>query len=123
VRYYDRQGNEISYERWTDLNLRGTSYWLMAETRIDDRIPVSTVWIGMNLGADDDNPLIFQTQIWAGPLKDTTRYSRTEAEAIEGHREMVALAAQAVKTASSRPVSRPTREQVVYLPGDAPGEA
>jgi hypothetical protein len=90
IDYYDRQGNPITQDRYIKL-FEDMAYKRVAETMVGPYW-VSTVWIGLDHGFGNGEPLIFETMVFhkdKGWLdEDMDRYS-TEAEALEGHERMV----------------------------------
>lgn len=92
--YYDRTGQPITLETWSAL-VSDRSYQQLAQTQLDERILVSTVWLGIDHAWWPDSlPLIFETMVFYGvdPYRrggECERY-HTEAEAIAGHARMVA---------------------------------
>lgn len=87
--YYDKQGNPIDRDEvlrlWSD-----PDYRFVAVDTLPNGVKVSTVWTGIDYSLYDDvKPLIFETMIFGGE-RDTYawRYT-TEAEALEGHRQVV----------------------------------
>lgn len=101
--YYDKYGQPISRERWTELWMDEANYGPAGHhggyRRIgwwdgEGGISVSTVWTGIDHGfrrPGDLNykPIIFETMIF-GPVMDQemTRYCTLE-EAVEGHARTV----------------------------------
>ena len=92
-RYYDRQGRplaSIADADWSDAARR------VARTALPDGTEVSTVHLVIDHQWGDGPPLIFESMIFGGPLdQECARYA-TEAQAREGHAEMVARAREAV---------------------------
>ena len=89
-RYYDRQGNPLTLMEWAS----STDDKRVAYTKVDDTT-ISTVWLGFDHQFGDGPPLIFETMVFEGPLNaEQIRYS-TEAEAVAGHDQMVALVREA----------------------------
>jgi hypothetical protein len=92
--YYDRNGQPITLETWSAL-VSDRSYQQLAQTQLDERILVSTVWLGIDHAWWPDSlPLIFETMVFYGvdPYRrggECERY-HTEAEALAGHARMVA---------------------------------
>lgn len=96
--YYDRLGQPISVERWSQLLHEDEgSYKRVAEDQVGPYW-VSTVWLGLDHGFNRGAPVIFETMVFAtsdhmqglGPDMDCRRYS-TEDEARAGHDETVTL--------------------------------
>lgn len=105
---YDREGTRISFRRWGEL-LETPDYQRVAITAIEQgpgkpALVVSTVWLGINHRFGDEGlPIIFETMVYEAPkdsgaatgdraanwLDEQERYC-TEAEALEGHKRMVA---------------------------------
>lgn len=85
-RYYDRAGQEIDGDTWARI-LQPENQQVAAD-KIGN-VTVSTVWLGLNHRFGEGPPLIFETLVFEGPLDgEMERYS-TEAEALEGHAQMV----------------------------------
>jgi hypothetical protein len=88
--YYDRQGNPITRDRYIEL-FEDRTYKRVEFTDLGD-YRVSTVWLGLNHNFGDGEPLIFETMVFHKDKgwedQDMDRYP-TEAEALEGHRQMV----------------------------------
>lgn len=90
---FDRDGNRITIGEWTVLFARGMNYRLV---RVDDvgKWKVSTVWFGLDHGVSDGHLEIFETMVFHEESDDgeghlTQRYA-TEAEARDGHADIVA---------------------------------
>jgi hypothetical protein len=98
VKWYDRQGNVISMERWSELHV-DESYLRVAQDTIGPYW-ISTVWLGLDHGfMRGGPPIIFETMVFANdevrgdaPLLefDMDRYA-TEEEAKAGHDAMCLL--------------------------------
>lgn len=94
--YYDRDGNVINLAQWGMLRA-SDNYHRVAETQVGPYW-VSTVWLGIdhNFTSAGDPPIIFETMVFApnddslGGDLDCVRYA-TEAQARQGHDEMVTL--------------------------------
>ena len=73
-------------------DMENVSKKIVEQTELPSGKWVSTVWLGLNHQYGEGKPLIFETMVF--PKKesyselDMERYS-TEAEAIEGHKQMV----------------------------------
>jgi len=90
IRYYDRQGNPLTFMEWAS----STAERRVAYTKVGDTT-ISTVWLGLDHQFGDGPPLIFETMVFEGPLnEEQIRYS-TEAQAVAGHDQMVALVREA----------------------------
>jgi hypothetical protein len=89
--YYDRQGKRLTTEEWAR-RMETLEYKRVAMDTVGTK-RISTVWLGLNHNYFDNGlPLIFETMVFEGESwedEECVRYS-TEAEAIEGHRQMVA---------------------------------
>lgn len=83
MKYFDRQGNEISKEEYVKL-FEDMEYRRIGLTDTP-RGEISTVWLGINHSSGQGKPLIFETLC---PDQHMDRYS-TEEEAREGHRRYV----------------------------------
>lgn len=92
--YYDREGEQISRDRWIEL-WPDLGYRNVSVTAIDDEVWVSTVWLGIDHSFGTPGPpIIFETMIFGGPHdQEQWRYS-TEAAALAGHDQAVALASE-----------------------------
>jgi hypothetical protein len=112
IRYYARNGDEITMEQWSGM-LGDLEYKRVAYTTIGDAW-VSTVWLGMEhaflLQGDVDHPVhIFETMVFGGPLdQEQWRYG-SEAQALDGHAHAVELARVAYQLElPDAEVARPT---------------
>ena len=92
--YYILDGKvpkKVTLEEW----MNGNRYrpdadesWRVAQTYIGD-IQISTVFLGLDHNHDGPPPLVFETRVFRGPMKDwCDRYSTWE-EAEKGHQEIV----------------------------------
>ncbi len=97
--YYDIDGKPMSQEDWLS-KFADMGYKQVARTTIslgdNDRVTVSTVWLGLDHNWLDGPPLIFETMIFGLGEKDTPRdddefgyepcyrYS-TKEDALRGH--------------------------------------
>lgn len=91
--YFDRKGKPITLEEWSRL-FEDWNYKRIMESRLPDGKWISTVWLGLDHGIDESNPIIFETMVFEfktdkklGESLDTDRYS-TEQEARRGHKRM-----------------------------------
>lgn len=92
-RYFKRDGSPCSMADWLELS-QFKDYRVIAQSPVPKAF-VSTVWLGVDHGFSRGKPIIFETMVFAGEdwesggeVLDCQRYS-TEAEAREGHAEMV----------------------------------
>jgi len=99
--YYDREGKSIELLKWAEL-IENPEYKIVKQTIIDDRLEVSTVWIGLNsfIYYDEGLPVIFETMVfniedkkesdegYYGDALIQEKYS-TEKKALEGHTRLV----------------------------------
>lgn len=92
-KFYDKDGVEITLEKWSDL-LNIKSYQIVEQTYLlDDMLRVSTVWLGIDhsFGAEGP-PIIFETIVFNAGHEElstfTKRYS-TLKEAKKGHKDTV----------------------------------
>lgn len=60
--YYDRRGRPIPAWRWHQL-LSAIHYRVVKQTEVGP-ILVSTVWLGLNHGLYEDEPIIFETMLF-----------------------------------------------------------
>jgi hypothetical protein len=93
AKYYDPQGNPITVMEWSELfDSRGktadNSWWQITTTVAGTKI--STVWLGLDHGTDEDRPLIFESMVFRadGDEGEMRRYSSWD-EAREGHAQLV----------------------------------
>ena len=91
LRYFDRDGNAITQERWGAL-LGVDNYHRVAFGQVTfdgEQLVVSTVWLGIdhNFSRGKHRPHIFETMVFGDCDfdQDCVRYS-TEQDALEGHR-------------------------------------
>ena len=89
VRYYDRDGRQISLRQWGEMKY-GSDYYRIADTRVG-RVQVSTVWLGLDHRFGEGPPIIFETMVFGGPHDGELERYCTEAEARLGHDHWVAL--------------------------------
>ncbi|GAC1427755.1 MAG: hypothetical protein NVSMB5_22570 [Candidatus Velthaea sp.] len=89
VPYADREGKPIDLWAWSALQ-QNEAYCRVAEDTVGQTW-VSTIWVGLNMNVGV-RPLIFETMAFANddglPVGNMRRYA-TEAEALQGHKEMV----------------------------------
>jgi hypothetical protein len=88
--FYDREGNILTGGElaWGPL-FEDIDYRRVAEFK-DERVRISTVWVGLDQNYGGDRPLIFETMIFAGPdvlpeFHEMKFLWGSEAEAQEGH--------------------------------------
>jgi hypothetical protein len=90
--YWDRNGVPLSLREWAELRENTDhSYVALGRDTIGFYL-VSTVWIGLDLGYNEPQPLIFETMVFVnGSCYDMYchRYA-TEAEALAGHEAVCA---------------------------------
>lgn len=86
---FDKEGNPISFREWSELR-HDPDYHRVALTEIGE-ISISTVWLGINHGISEDEPIIFETMVFGGSLEQEQWRYTTEAEALEGHNKAVEL--------------------------------
>lgn len=99
MRYYDRERNAITVERWSEL-LSVDNYHRVAFGQVTyqgKQLAVSTVWLGIDHNfSGRGEPLVWETMVFGDCDFDQelVRYS-TEQDALEGHRRIMSdLAAQ-----------------------------
>lgn len=63
----------------------------IAKTEFEDGSHVSTIFTHLNLNPTDGIPILFETLVFGGILDGEMQRYATEAEARQGHREMVEL--------------------------------
>jgi len=81
----------------------------VAETEIDSRCRVSTVFLGLDHNFGDGEPVLFETMIFGGPLAGEMWRYATWAEAEQGHRQAVEqakIAAARIKAIAAAAHSR-----------------
>jgi len=88
-RYFDRQGNKISFERFIELSRSGVDP-RVALTKVRG-FWVSTLWFGVNVALRGFTPAVFETMIFDGPLDGFQARYPTEIEALEGHEVAVKM--------------------------------
>jgi len=87
LEYFDRDGSEISFERWVELK-QDHGYSVLRQDTVGGT-EVSTVWLGLNYEWDPDRmPLIFETMIFSPEPIDCRRH-RTEGEALRYHEDVL----------------------------------
>jgi len=86
--------NLMKWAQWME-EVRRTSEWIVAKTKIDKNISVSTVFLGLDHNYDlEGPPLVFETMIFGGPKDECCWRYATKAEALEGHGKAVIEAKQ-----------------------------
>lgn len=93
IDYYDRQGNPLTLEEWSE-RFNDPEAKRVAETTVGG-IWISTVWLGLDHGWCGGMPVIFETMAFAlgvGWSELESRRYTTEAAALAGHEEVVAIA-------------------------------
>jgi len=87
--YYDKKGHVISISIFEELILKD-NYRRIAKTKLDNGITISTVWLGIEMGAGLNGPLIFETMVF-GPKNEEIEVYRyaTEEEALIHHKHLV----------------------------------
>lgn len=110
MNFYARDGSEMTIEQWTAL-LDNLEYKRVAWTKLGD-VVVSTVWLGIDHNwSGAGGPVIFETMVFGGSLQEQRRYS-TEAEALDGHADVVELVRVEHQLAMpDAVVERPVREE------------
>jgi len=90
--HYDRQGNKIEDVLEWSMMLGDESYKKVGDEHLANGLHVSTIWLGLDHGYKRHKPLIFETMAFNGSDMMGILQERyyTEAEAIEGHNEIVA---------------------------------
>jgi len=84
---WDREGNPISVEQWAAL-FEDKGYQVVRQTRIGE-VMISTVWLGIDHGFGySEWPIIFETMTFGAGDEEQYRY-HSEAEALEGHEQLV----------------------------------
>lgn len=90
IGYYDRQGKPMPCSAWLE-TLTNQEARLVGYARFPDGTYVSTVWLGLEHGRDNQGrPIIFETMVFTAANEDLfhCRYA-TEDDALAGHREAV----------------------------------
>lgn len=94
--YYNRSGEPISQQEWATL-LAQEDYRRVGMDTVDDpgkpgiSVMVSTVWLGLDHGWGNYEPIIFETMIFGGDFDQWQDRYATEAEAIAGHAAALAM--------------------------------
>lgn len=92
-RYFGPDGTAIDYDEWSrlfELRAQDTALesWWRRQTRLDDKVEVSTVWIGLVMSTGGP-PLIWESMIFGGNHDgDQWRYA-SRAEALDHHENIV----------------------------------
>jgi hypothetical protein len=91
--YYDREGKPITLWQWAAL-MEANGDHHVANDLIGE-VRVSTVWLGLDHNWGPGPPLIFETMVFGGTMdEDQWRYP-TEAVALAGHDQVVAMVKRA----------------------------
>jgi ABC-type sugar transport system substrate-binding protein len=87
--YYDRDGNPITLEQWTEL--QGNRGYRVAETNLVDGTDVSTMWLGIDRSGQQP-PAIYETVVFnaSGDLVEVQRHP-TMRDALAAHQKLVAV--------------------------------
>jgi hypothetical protein len=89
--YYNKDGSELTSKQWSVL-FDNLSFKRIKKDVLPNGRVVSTVWLGIDYGHDQQPPLIFETMVFPSERSnldvDVERYS-TEEEARAGHARMV----------------------------------
>jgi hypothetical protein len=89
--YFDKQGREITLERWREL-FADHDYCSVGATTLPNGEVVSTVWIGIDHGTGEGRPVIFETMVFSSAESEhelaQQRYSTLD-EAQKGHETMI----------------------------------
>lgn len=96
IEFYDREGRPITMQKWSRM-FEDIRYRVVASNNVNN-IWISTIWLGLDLNYGlGGPPLLFETMVFdtdniTRPWRDIEmrRYS-TEAEAREGHAELLEL--------------------------------
>ena len=87
--YYDFDGEPISQVEWA--RLMGQWPKRQVAVTVFDGVEVSTVWIGLDVGLENESPLIFETMIFGGPYDHWRWRHPTREAALAGHDQATAL--------------------------------
>lgn len=93
MQYYDKYGNKITLEDFFELRNRSKYTQIGRHTSGDEKVSVSTVWLGFDHSCQDSsNPIIFETMIFKDDSLGSVykRYTTLE-EAEQGHQIAVKL--------------------------------
>lgn len=77
--YFDRDGNEISLERWGEL-AEDSGYRIVGHSTFDDGSLLSTVWLGLNHNSFGDSLHIFETAFFPPEERPAIIFSRASTE-------------------------------------------
>lgn len=83
--YFDKAGTPIDRHEWSRL-MEIPAYRVVAKSEVRG-VLVSTVWLGLNHGSEA-RPLLFESMDF--PAQERCERYATEAEALQGHAQMVA---------------------------------
>lgn len=87
--FFDRAGNPMEdLSEWSRLR-RDPHASTVARTELPGGVIVSTVWLGINLSVNADQPLIFETMIFGGPHDNAMWRYPTEPAALAWHDQIV----------------------------------
>jgi hypothetical protein len=91
LKFYSLEGKEIvRADEETYLNLLGDiERRRVSFTQVNGRIEVSTIFLGMNMGRSDDDPLFFETMVFGGSLDSQAFRTSTYEEAEDMHHKIV----------------------------------
>lgn len=88
--FWSKTGELISSTEWAKL-FADKSYQIIKQTKLDNGIFISTVWLGISYGETPSGPLIFETIVWpSDKSEDEEMYRYTsERDALFNHNKLV----------------------------------
>ena len=85
--FYDRAGNVVDLKTWSKLR-HDFDYKIVKRDTVGT-LQVTTVWMGIDQGVDNDPPMIFGTiisDVTTGDFSDSSEiFAPTEASALDNH--------------------------------------
>ena len=96
MKFLDRDGEQITIEQFME-KMGDDAYRFVEVTMIEkgaESCRVSTVWLGIDHGFDEYEPVqLFETMVFGGSKAGFERRYATEMEALTGHAETIQMIA------------------------------
>lgn len=86
----DREPIPVADREWYLWRSEDFARCIVAKTKIDDAVEVSTVFLGLDHNYGDGPPILFETMIFGGPHDHWQDRYHTWTQAVAGHDQVVA---------------------------------
>lgn len=109
-KYYDRDSNEISHDRFMELQAK-ESYRVVKQEEVND-FYISTIWLGLDHGFGQSEPMIFETLVFTndGIQGEMFRYSTLD-QAVKGHKALISKYKKVADEAKPPRKTRPPKKR------------